>query len=102
GVIALLRGVEGYDVGNNQIPDPNSFTITQGRNLNASDAGTDNVLINNALVGLRPLHMKVGDTITLVSIDGKSTRTVTVVGAYRSNGFSGLTIEPILSTADTV
>jgi putative ABC transport system permease protein len=102
GVIALLRGVEGYDVGNNQIPDPNSFTITQGRNLNASDAGTDNVLINNALVGLRPLHMKVGDTITLVSIDGKSTRTVTVVGAYRSKGFSGLTIEPILSTADTV
>src|SRR6266702_4058894 len=95
GVIALLRGVEGYDVGNNQIPDPNSFTITQGRNLNASDAGTDNVLINNALVGLRPLHMKVGDTITLVSIDGKSTRTVTVVGAYRSKGFSGLTIEPI-------
>lgn len=102
GAIEELRGVEGYDIANNQFPDPKSFIITDGRNLNASDVGTNNVLINSALVRLGPLHMKVGDTITLVSIDGKSTVTVTVVGAYRSNGFAGISFEPILAPADTV
>src|SRR6266566_514759 len=44
GVVGSLSGVEGYDVANGQVPDTNNLNITDGRNLNASDAGTHNVL----------------------------------------------------------
>lgn len=103
GVVESLSGVEGYDVANSHVPDTNNLTITDGRNLNASDAGTHNVLIEWQLVHLPPLQgqVGVGSTITLLSVDKKNTETVTVVGVYRSTGFGG-NIEPILSTTDTV
>ena len=103
GVVQSLSGVEGYDVANGRIPDTNNLTITDGRNLNASDAGTHNVLVEWQLVHLAPLkgQLGVGSTITLLSVDKKTTETVTVVGVYRSTGFGG-NIEPILATTDTV
>jgi putative ABC transport system permease protein len=103
GVLALLNSVEGYDVANGQVPDTSGMTISKGRNLNASDAGTDNVLIPWQLVNLDPLkgHIDVGSTITLEGVDGKTTRTVTVVGVYQSTGAS-LSFGTIMSTKDTV
>ncbi|HWZ17367.1 MAG TPA: FtsX-like permease family protein [Ktedonobacteraceae bacterium] len=103
GVVASLSGVEGYNVANGQIPDTSPVTITDGRNLNASDAGTHNVLVEWQLVHLAPLkgQLGVGSTITLLSVDKKASETVTIVGVYRSTGFGG-NIEPILSTTDTV
>jgi putative ABC transport system permease protein len=104
GVLEFLNSIEGYDVANGQVPDTRSgLTISKGRNLNASDAGTDNVLIAWQLANLEPLkgHIGVGSTITLASVDGKSTRTVTVVGIYRSNGFGGA-LNPVLTTTNTV
>ena len=103
GVVQSLSGVEGYDVANGHIPDTNNLTITDGRNLNASDAGTHNVLVEWQLVHLAPLkgQLGVGSTVTLLSVDKKTTETVTVVGVYRSTGFGG-NIEPILATTDTV
>ncbi|MGZ3627085.1 MAG: ABC transporter permease [Ktedonobacteraceae bacterium] len=103
GVVQSLSGVEGYDVANGRIPDTNDLTITDGRNLNASDAGTHNVLVEWQLVHLAPLkgQLGVGSTITLLSVDKKTTETVTVVGVYRSTGFGG-NIEPILATTNTV
>jgi putative ABC transport system permease protein len=103
GVLSLLSSVEGYDVANGQVPDTSGLTIRKGRNLNASDAGTDNVLIAWQLVNLDPLkgHIDTGSTITLASIDGKTTRTVTVVGVYLSNGAS-LSLGTVISTKDTV
>ena len=103
GVVESLSGVEGYDVANGHIPDTNNLTITDGRNLNASDAGTHNVLVEWQLVHLAPLkgQLGVGSTITLLSVDKKTAETVTVVGVYRSTGFGG-NIEPILATTDTV
>ena len=103
GVVGSLSGVEGYNVANGQVPDTNNVTITDGRNLNASDVGTHNVLVQWQLVHLDPLKGKllVGSTITLLSVDKKASETVTVVGVYRSSGFGG-NIEPILSTTDTV
>ena len=88
---------------NGHIPDTNNLTITDGRNLNASDAGTHHVLVEWQLVHLAPLkgQLGVGGTITLLSVDKKTTETVTVVGVYRSTGFGG-NIEPILATTDTV
>src|SRR5256884_2857313 len=103
GVVESLSGVEGYDVANGQVPDTNNLNITDGRNLNASDAGTHNVLVQWQLVHLAPLkgRLGVGSTITLLSIDKKTSETVTVVGVFRSTGFGG-NFEPILSTTNTV
>jgi ABC-type antimicrobial peptide transport system permease subunit len=79
------------------------MTITEGRNLNASDAGKNDVLLPWQLVHLNPLkgHIGVNSTIMLASVDGKQTVMMTVVGVYRSTGF-GATFEPLLTTTDAV
>ncbi|TMC19346.1 MAG: FtsX-like permease family protein, partial [Chloroflexi bacterium] len=110
GTLFYLGGLEGYDVAHNQLPDTQNVTFT-GRNLNASDAGTNNVLINATLVNLAPLkgHIHVGSTITLASIDGKTIKTVTVVtiktvtvvGTYQTSALS-LHFGPILTTREAV
>jgi ABC-type antimicrobial peptide transport system permease subunit len=89
-------------VAHNQFPDTTNIKIT-GRNLNASDAGTNNVLIAWQLVNLAPLkgHIDVGSTITFASIDGKIMKTVTVVGVYQQTGFGGFS-EPVVGTKNTV
>ncbi len=103
GVLGELSGVQGFDIGNNQLPDTTNMTITEGRNLNASDAGKNDVLLPWQLVHLDPLkgHIGVGSTIVLASVDGKQTVTMTVVGVYRSTGL-GATFEPLLTTTDAV
>ncbi len=99
----FLSGIEGYDVGHNQLPATQDLTIVQGRNLNAADAGTNNVLIAWVVANSKPLqpYLKVGGTITVASQDGTVTRTLTIVGFYREKGF-GSNLEPILGTANTV
>ena len=79
-VISYLSSIEGYTLAST-IP---SVKISQGRNLNASDTGTNNILVNDALTSAGPFHMnlKPGDTITIASLDGRTTRTATVVGIY--------------------
>ncbi|HEY6411907.1 MAG TPA: ABC transporter permease, partial [Ktedonobacteraceae bacterium] len=79
-VIGLLSSVEGFDVTKRQFPE---VQITSGRNLGPGDEGTDHVLIPSILAEYYSLSLKVGDTITLGNIDGKTTRTVAVVGVYR-------------------
>lgn len=101
GIVSALSTIEGYDVANNQFPDTQSVQITGGRNLNTSDAGTDDVLLPVQLTHSGPLHLKAGDTITLASIDGSSSKTVTVVGFYRLKLFA-TTFGHILATTDTV
>lgn len=85
--ILLLSSIQGYDVAGGQIPDTKqNLTITSGRNLQASDVGTDNVLINTSVFDQGPFkgHIHLQSTITLKSSDGQLTRTVTVVGIYNS------------------
>src|SRR6266496_423292 len=101
GVLYFLSGVEGFDVGNNQFPNTRFLKITAGRNLNARDAGTDHALISFQLATLDPLHLKIGDKITLTSVDRLDFRTITVVGIYKPTGF-GSGLDPILGTRDTV
>ncbi len=103
GVLGELSGVQGFDVSKNQLPDTTNMTITEGRNLNASDAGKNDVLLPWQLVHLDPLkgHIGVNSTIELASVDGKQTVTMTVVGVYRSTGL-GATFEPLLTTTDGV
>jgi ABC-type antimicrobial peptide transport system permease subunit len=91
GTLGLLGGIEGYDVANGSLPDTRSgLTITAGRNLSASDDGTNNVLIERTLTTMLPLkgQIGVGSTITVLSADKKTTLTLTVVGIYASGGFS--------------
>ncbi|HZU66586.1 MAG TPA: FtsX-like permease family protein [Ktedonobacteraceae bacterium] len=79
-VVSFLSSMEGYNLARN-VP---SLTIVQGRNLNASDAGTNNIVISDLLTSSGPfgMHLKPGDTITFASADGKTTTTATVVGVY--------------------
>src|SRR5207248_6648883 len=58
--------------------------ILQGRNLNASDAGTNDVVISDLLISSGPfqMHLKPGDTITFASADGRTIVTAKVVGVY--------------------
>ncbi|HYK84113.1 MAG TPA: FtsX-like permease family protein [Ktedonobacteraceae bacterium] len=97
-----LNGMEGYDVTHGQIPDTQGVTIT-GRNLNASDAGTNNVMLNAFLERLAPFkgHIHVGSVLTLASIDGKTIRNVTVVGFYQTSGLN-LHFGAILTTTNIV
>ena len=103
GVLGELGGAQGFDVANRQLPDTTSVTITDGRNLNASDASTNDVLLPWQLVHLAPLkgHIGVNSTIVLASVDGKQMVTMTVVGVYRATGISG-SFEPLLTTTGAV
>ncbi len=78
--VQFLSTVEGYNLTHN-LP---TSSITQGRNLNATDAGTNNVLICDLLTSGGPfgMHLKPGDTFTLTSADGKTQKTLTIVGVY--------------------
>ena len=101
GTLYFLGGVEGYDVGNNQLPSTQDITIKAGRNLTTADAGTGNILVNNQLLITDPLHLKVGDTITVSSIDRKTVKTLTIVGAYQQLTL-GSNLNPIIGSSDTV
>ncbi len=78
GEINTLGGIEGYDLSQN-VP---SVAIMKGRNLNASDAATNNVLVSQIMTsqGWFNMGIKPGSIITLASPDGKVVRTLTVVG----------------------
>ena len=94
--INFLSTMEGYNLSQYS---PSS-TILQGRNLNASDAGTNDVLISDLLTSSGPfqMHLKPGDTITFASTDGKTIVTAKVVGVY-SRTSSGHTGEVLASSA---
>ena len=102
-VLGELGGAQGFDVANNQFPDTTNVHITQGRNLAASDANTNNVLIPAQLADLTSIagHIGVNSTLVLASVDGKHTRTLTVVGVYTSKGVGG-PYEPLLTTTGVV
>ncbi len=102
GTLYFLSGLEGYDVGNNQIPSTDNIHITAGRNLRPDDAGTDNVMVSAMLAQYDPLHVKIGDRITLASVDHLNRRTVTIVGIYHNNTTFGGSLYPVLGTNDTV
>ncbi len=76
--LSLVSGIEGYDL----IRTLPAQKITVGRNLNANDAHTNNVIVSQIMTskGWSGMNLKPGDTISYTSLDGKVTRTVTIVG----------------------
>ncbi len=77
-VLSDLGGIEGYNL-HNELP---AQKVIQGRNLNSSDAATNNVLVSQIMTssGWDGMHLKVGDTLTMTSLDKKVQRTLTIVG----------------------
>lgn len=96
--IQFLSTVEGYDL----VHSAPTSTMTHGRTLNASDAGTNNILISDLLTSAGPfgMHLKPGDTITLASADGKTQKTLTVVGTYART--SANNVGSVLAATGTV
>ncbi len=80
-VQSYLGHLVGYDLAANQIP---VLHIVSGRNLDAGDAGTNNVIMPVPST-FAPLNLSVGSQIVLLGPDGKTTRTVTVVGFYTTS-----------------
>jgi ABC-type antimicrobial peptide transport system permease subunit len=91
----MLSSVEGYNLSRGT---PEAL-IAHGRNLDGTDAETNNIVVSDLLTSAGPLHMnlKVGDTLTLASMDGRTTRTMTVVGISTrtsSTGFTNAVLAP--------
>jgi putative ABC transport system permease protein len=97
--LGILSTMEGYNL-SQTTP---TLVMVQGRNLHASDAGTSNVVISELLAHTGPFHMnlKPGDTITFASVDGKTLKTVTIVGVY-ANKESLSNVGSVLTSSDTV
>src|SRR6266581_804073 len=86
-VLNNLTDVEGFVLNGNK----NNLAIMvleDGRNLQASDAGTDNVVLNSRLEDA-PVNLHVGDTVIVQSVDGSVTRTLKVVGFYDGKARTG-------------
>lgn len=104
GAIGLLSSIEGYNVAAGSLPAVgNGLSITSGRNLRASDAGTGNVLVPWALANLPPLkgQIRVGSTITVQAVGSSALVTLTVVGVYQSTGLN-VTLGQIFAPASVV
>ena len=97
--LGILSSLEGYNL-SQATPVQ---TMVQGRDLQAGDAGTNNVVISQLLTASGPFHMnlKPGDTITFASVDGKTVKTVTIVGVYAS-GSSLSNVGSVLTSTQTV
>lgn len=86
-ILEDLGSLEGFVLAGGKASLP-AITLKGGRNLQASDAGTMNVLVSAELQG-SPVNLRVGDTLELQSSDGGVTRILKVVGFYDSSQVSG-------------
>jgi putative ABC transport system permease protein len=90
-LISYVSQPVGYDLAAGKIPDvqivkgPNDSGL--GRNLTAGDARTNNVIMPLRST-IAPLDLRLGSQIVMVGQDGKTTRTVTVVGFYTTSSIS--------------
>ena len=95
-------GVEGYDLGNQQAPDPRFFHVVAGRNLNASDVGTSHVLIPYSSARAHAFPLTLGSALTVVNPESKISATLTIIGEYTTTGISLTHISPILTPQNIV
>jgi predicted lysophospholipase L1 biosynthesis ABC-type transport system permease subunit len=95
-------GVEGYDLANQQVPDPGFFHIVAGRNLQASDAGTNHVLIPSSSTLAHAFSLTIGNTLTVASSESGTSTTLVVIGEYTTGGISLTHVSPILASQNIV
>ena len=101
--LSFLNTMEGYDL-THTTP---SVIVSQGRNLNARDIGTNNVLINAQLTDSGvdssriQMHLKLGDTLTFTGTDGIVSKTVNIVGIYTGD-VNTSHVGNVLTATDTI
>lgn len=88
-VTGALGSIEGFTLqqGGNNIP---TITLTTGRNLNASDTGTNDIVVSSNLQQV-PVGLHLGDSIIIQSADGAVTKALKIVGFYDAANPSGNT-----------
>ena len=86
-VIGDLTSIQGFDLsgGKDNLP---TITLKNGRNLEAKDTGTNNVILDSQLE-LAPVNLHVGDSVVVQSADGSVTRALKVIGFYDSSSLTG-------------
>lgn len=60
----------------------NNYKITKGRGIKASDANTNNIIIESELA--KQESLKVSDTVTVKATSGSKTYQLTIVGIYKA------------------
>jgi ABC-type antimicrobial peptide transport system permease subunit len=107
--VLYLTGVQGYNLAAGQTPtvgvrpeEINDGLGNAGRSLNASDAGTNNVIVDASL-RTAPTNMKVGDKFTQINQFTGTGEEFTVVGFYKATG-TGISINlnaaPVLGSVE--
>lgn len=88
-ILGSLSDIEGFNLrsGRNNLPN---ITLKSGRNLQASDAGKNSVVVSSQLE-YAPVNLHLGDSIIEQSADGTVTRVLQVVGFYDGNSPTGNT-----------
>jgi putative ABC transport system permease protein len=89
GVYSLTNSIQGFNLAStnkDELPPSGKDqfgqqVIVAGQNLTKDDIGTNNILVGKTLM-LDPVDLKVGDTITVTSLDGKMTKVMTIKGFY--------------------
>ncbi|HEX6479776.1 MAG TPA: FtsX-like permease family protein [Ktedonobacteraceae bacterium] len=93
--LSQLSTIQGFDLALNQSPSLTDITITQGRTLTRSDAGSTAVLLDDRTAHA-PLNLKPGDRLTVTAGASKGSSgvlptnqqlTLMVVGFYRQRSF---------------
>jgi predicted lysophospholipase L1 biosynthesis ABC-type transport system permease subunit len=77
--LSALAGLEGYDIAGGQLPD---VSLSRGRSLDRSDAGSANVILRNDLRDNIP-GLRVGSTVTVTQATTHASATLHVVGFYQ-------------------
>jgi putative ABC transport system permease protein len=91
----MLDGLTGLDLKHGA--QPTQVTVTAGRPLGPSDAGTNDVLVRDQLQDF-PWNLALGSTLTLRDTGSGNSRTMRVVGFYhrmRRRGFGSFFTGPI-------
>ncbi len=106
--VRYLSGMQGYDLGNGQIPAvgvrPEELNdgIPGGRMLNASDAGTNNVIVDASLRDA-PISLRAGDQFTQINQFTGQSQTFTIVGFYKASGSAvsiNLNLAPVFGSLE--
>jgi putative ABC transport system permease protein len=86
-LLNALSDLQGFSLnaGKNNLP---TIVLKSGRNLRASDSGTNNIIMNSQLENT-PVRLRLGDSIVVQSVDGNVTKVLKIVGFYDGDSQTG-------------
>ncbi|TMD61222.1 MAG: FtsX-like permease family protein, partial [Chloroflexi bacterium] len=79
-VLNGMSNLQGFNLnaGKSNVP---TIVLKNGRNLSASDSGTNHVVMSSRLENA-PVLLRIGDSIVVQSVDGNVTKVLKIVGFY--------------------